>query len=214
MNTDRGVSPVVGLVLMVAVVVVLAAVVGSSFLNVVNEAKDTNERPIPVSDNLLSNGKFESGSTGAWQDGFDVDLPDGGPIRTEEPYEGKYALKMDGTDNFIGQDVTRSIEPNRIYRMCAYSKATDPESNVFIGVQYYDAEDPIGATILEKATYEVEWTSYRQKCVLTDLSGESAKSAEVWAYYDPSGSGTVYVDDVSLVEVKYLADPDRDTDDT
>ena len=214
MSTDRGVSPVIGLILMVAVVVVLAAVVGSSLIGVVNEAKDTNERPIPVSDNLLSNGNFESGSTGEWQDGSDNDLPEGGPIKTEEPYAGKYALKMDGSENFIGQDLTQTIKPGRIYRMCAHSKATDPDSNVFIGVQYYDDEDPVGATILEKATYEVEWTSYREKCVLTDLSRDSTKSAEVWVYYDPgSGSGTVYVDDVSLVEVKYLADPDRDTND-
>ena len=213
MNTDRGVSPVIGLILMVAVVVVLAAVVGSSFLNVVADAKDTNERPIPVSDNLLSNGNFESGSAGAWQNGSDVDLPDGGPIRTEEPYEGRYALTMDGTEEFIGQDVTQTIKPNRIYRLCAHSKATDPDSNVFVGVQYYDADDPIGATILEKAAYEVEWTTYRETCVLTDLSRESAESAEVWAYYDPTGAGTVYIDDISLVEVTYLADPDRDTDD-
>jgi hypothetical protein len=94
--------------------------------------------------------------------------------------------------------------------MCAESKVSTTASSFYVGVQYYDS----GGSIIKKATYEIDWTSYQEKCVLTDFtSNQSVASAEVWVYYD-SGSGTAYVDDVSLTEVKYLADPDEDTDDT
>lgn len=214
MSSDRAVSPVVATILMVAIVVVLSATVALTLTDVVEDAKDTNERPIPVSDNLLANGGFESGYAGAWEDGYNADLaPGDGVIVQHDPASGSHALQLDGSPNFVGQDVSDRIEPGKIYRMCARSKVTDPGGSVYLGVQYYDVENPSGATPIEKAQYEVEWTSYREQCVLTDLNPElPVKSAEVYAYWG-SGPGTLYVDDVSLVRVKYLADPQEDTDD-
>ncbi|MFC6974483.1 hypothetical protein ACFQL1_07045 [Halomicroarcula sp. GCM10025709] len=60
----------------------------------------------------------------------------------------------------------------------------------------------------------MDWTEYRDRCVISDFDDDQpVKSAEVWVYYG-SGPGTAYVDDVSLKRVRYLADPDQDTDDT
>ncbi|WP_135855154.1 type IV pilin [Halorussus salinus] len=209
MSSDRAVSPVLGTTLMVSLVVVLAAVVGVSFFDVVEEAKDTNEKPIPVSDNLLSNGGFEDGATNKWQDGYDKPLAGRSVITQTDPYSGSYGLEMDNTPPFVGQDTTKNMEAGKIYRMCAVSKVSNPSSSFWVGVQYYDS----GGNILEKATYEIKWTTFEEKCVLTDFTeNQAAASAEVWVYYD-SGSATAYVDDISLKEVQYLADPDKDTDD-
>lgn len=220
MRNDRGVSPVVGTVLMVAIVVVLAATISVQLVGVVEETKDTNERPIQISDNLLSNGDFEEGAVNAWQAySGDVDsyasLAGRSLITRTDPYAGSYGLELDGAGSdpdFVKQDTTKRMRTGSIYRLCARSKATD-NSSFYVGVQYYDSVPTAGATIVEKAQYEVTWTSYEERCVLTDFdSDQSVAAAEVWVY-DDAGTGTVYVDDVSLVEVKYLADPDEDTDD-
>ncbi|WP_253737766.1 type IV pilin [Halohasta salina] len=212
MSADRAVSPVIGTVVMVGVVVLLAAVVSVSFLGIVTEAKDTNERPIPVSDNLLSNGDFETGTPESWINGS-LERPDPRIITTDDPSQGNYALRMDGTDDYVAQNVTKPIKSGRIYRLCADSKTTTQDTDVYIGVQYYDSESFNEDTTIEKAFYTVDSTSYREQCVLTELPDRDVVGAQVWIYDGDTGSsGTVFVDDISLVEVRYLADPDRDTD--
>jgi flagellin-like protein len=209
MVSDRAVSSVIATILMVAIVVLLASTISFQLMGVVEDAKDTNEKPIPVSDNLLSNGDFEQGAVDQWQDGYDQTLAGRSVITRDNPYSGTYGLEMTSSPGFVGQNTTTQMEAGRIYRMCAKSKVSTTTSSFYVGVQYYNSE----GKIIEKATYEIDWTSYREKCVLTDFtSRQSVESAEVWVYYD-SGSGTAYVDDVSLTEVKYLADPDEDTDD-
>lgn len=214
MGDERAVSPVIGVILMVAVVIILAGVVGVSLLSFVEEAQDTNEKPIPVSDNLLTNGDFEDGAVNAWQ-AWDTDvgayasLAGRSLITQTDPYAGTYGLEMDGDPNYIKQETTQRIAPGRIYRLCAQSRVSSTAASFYVGVQYYNSE----GTIVEKAQYEIEWTAYQEECVLTDFtSNQRVSSADVWIYYD-SGSGTAYLDDVSLVQVRYLADPDRDTDD-
>jgi flagellin-like protein len=212
MKTDRAVSPVIATILMTALVVILASTIGFQLMGLVEEAKDTNERPIPVSDNLLSNGDFEDGAVNEWQawDGGSYATLAGRSLITQtDPSSGSYALEMDGSPDFVKQDTTKRMDAGRIYRLCAVSKVSSTAASFYVGVQYYDS----GGTIIEKAQYEIAWTSYREQCVLTDFGPDQpVESADVWVYYD-SGSGTAYVDDISLVEVKYLADPDEDTDD-
>ena len=198
---------------MVGVVVVLGAVVSASFLGVVNEAKDTNERPIPVGDNLLSNGGFETGTPESWVDGVGDPL-DSSIVTSDDPFRGDYALRMDGTKGYVAQNVTKPVKSGRIYRMCANVRTTTSDTDVYVGVQYYDSIPFDGPGIIEKATYKVESTSYSEQCVLTELPEQDVAGAQVWVYDgNPDGHsfGTVYVDEISLIEVRYLADPDRDT---
>lgn len=210
MTTDRAVSPVIATVLLVALVVILAATVGFQLIGLVEQAKDTNERPVPVSGNLLANGDFERGPVGAWQvyDGGWVSLAGQSLITQTDPYSGSLALETDGSPSFINQSLTDRVEPGKLYRLCAQSKISTPGASFYVGVQYYDADK----NIVEKAEYEIEWTTYQRQCVLTDLDSEKAVvSADVYVY--GTGGGTAYVDEVSLKEVRYLADSDRDDDD-
>lgn len=220
MRNDRGVSSVIATVLMVAIVVVLAATISFQLVGLAEETKDTNERPIPISDNLLSNGDFEDGAVNSWQAydggaGSYSTLAGRSLITQTDPYAGSYGLELDGAGSdpdFVRQDTTKRMRTGGIYRLCAQTKAS-PGSSFYVGVQYYDSVPTAGATIIEKAQYEVTWTSYRERCVLTDFEADqSVAAAEAWVY-DNGSAGTVYVDDVSLVKVEYLADPDEDTDD-
>ncbi|WP_276260503.1 type IV pilin [Haloglomus litoreum] len=208
MDEERAVSPVIGVILMVAVVVLLGSVVFVAASGMADDAMDTNERPVPVSDNLLFNPGFEKGANGVWEDGNDNGgLEPDASIGTAEAYFGSYALKMHGDAEFTGQTVTDTIEPGYTYRLCAQSKIADPDdTRAWVGAQYYDAD----GDIIAKNTYEVTWTSYREECVLTEIGNDAnAESAEVWVYRETSaGDAAIYVDDVSLKQMRYFADPE------
>jgi flagellin-like protein len=212
MRTDRAASPVVATVLMVAIVFLVAGTLFVAVGDVVEEAKDTNEKPIPVSDDLLVNGDFESSDSGAWEDGLDRDLPQGDArVTTEAAVSGSYGLELGGNPEFVGQDVSETIEPGRTYRACARTRIDDPSAKAYFGVQFYDDEDPAGATILKKETYQITWTSVREQCVYVEFPPNAGvESAEVWLYRG-NAVGTVVADDVSLVKTRYLADPDERT---
>jgi len=57
-SESRGASPVVGTVVLVAVVGVGVSLT-VPFLGIVQDAIDANEKPVPVTDNLLSDPGFE-----------------------------------------------------------------------------------------------------------------------------------------------------------
>lgn len=216
MSSQRAVSPVIGTILMVAIVVVLGAVMGVVFLDVADSGMSPNEQAIPVSDEFLLNGGFEDGDLGPWR-GYGVAGDE--YVTTNEPHGGRYALevgedRIDGgaSDIYVAQETTRMNERGT-YRLCAYSTATDADSGVWIGIQYYDGEDFNSAEIIEKASYEVTWTDYREECVITEMPDEDVQGAEVWVYYaDGTGNGTVHVDDVSLRQIRYFVDDDREVD--
>ena len=213
MNDERAVSPVIGVVLMVSVSVLLGSVVFIAANGIVADALDTNEKPVPVSQNLLWNGGFESGDNGRWESGADNGVLEAdAAIVASNAHYGSYALEMDEGATFTGQNVTRQITEASTYRVCAWSKVEATGSDAYVGVQYYDES----GDIIEKETWKVTWTEYEQRCVLTEIGpDEGAVEAEVWAYRGTTGTGTpaLYVDDVSLVKMRYFADPDARPDD-
>jgi len=94
------------------------------------------------------------------------------------------------------------------YRLCAWSKRTDPDGETWVGVQFYETEEK--NELIEKQTWNVEWDSYREECVLAETPNEtSVHAAEVWVYRPADTEGVAYVDDVSPVRMAYLADPDE-----
>lgn len=206
MRPDRAVTPVIGTVLLIAVVVVIAAASVVTFSGLVEEAKDTNEKPIPVSENLLANSGFESG-TDEWN------LFDTATVGPAAPSDGSNALEVPG-EAYAAQSVTEDVRPGYNFRLCAQSKLTVPSGEAYVGVQFYDNPDPYapGATIVKKETWEIEWSSYRETCVYTEFENTTAiQSAEVWVFRaSGANTGTAYVDEVSFRRVRYLADPDEE----
>jgi flagellin-like protein len=69
MNADRGTAPVIAALLMVAVVVILSGAIFVTVEGITTQAQQTNERPVPVTGELLFNEGFESGDNGVWQKG-------------------------------------------------------------------------------------------------------------------------------------------------
>lgn len=206
-------TPVIGVVLMVSVAVLLGSVVFVAANGLVVDAIDTNEKPVPVSQNLLWNGDFEHGENGRWESGVDAGtLEADAAIVATNVHDGSYALEMDEGATFTGQNVTRQISEGSTYRVCAWSKVEATGSDAYVGVQYYDDD----GDIIEKETWKVTWTEYQENCVLTEIGpDEGAVEAEVWAFRGTTGSGTpaLYVDDVSLVKMRYFADPEARPDD-
>lgn len=198
---------------MVAVVVLLSSVVFVAADQITTQPQQTNERPVPVSGELLFNEGFENGDNGVWQKG-DGPVPPAlegdADVLTENPNFGAYALKMNESAEFTGQDVTKEIKERSSYRMCAYTMVDDPSgAPAYVGIQYYNAS----GAIVDKDTYRVTWTAYEERCVLTDIpDGSGVVEAEVWAYRDNSESndGTLYVDDVSLVRMQYFGNSETD----
>ncbi|WP_372910352.1 type IV pilin [Salinigranum sp.] len=207
MDTDKGTSPVIAALLMVAVVVILSGVIFVTAEEITTQARQTNERPVPVTGELLFNEGFESGDNGVWQKG-DGPVPpyleSDAHIVARNARFGSSALKMNESAEFTGQNVTDEIDDGTTYRMCAYTMVDDPSgAPAYVGVQYYDAS----GAIVDKDTFRVTWTAYEERCVLTDIPDDSGVvEAEVWAFRDPSGTtaGTLYVDEVSLVQVRYF----------
>jgi len=203
MSESRGASPVVGTVVLVAVVVIVGVSLTVPFLGIVQDGIDTNEKPVPVTDNLLSDPGFED-EDGSW------DHWGPGSVVAEQPNYGAAALKVPAGSNdaYHAQNVTKKMRAGSTYRLCAWSKRTDPDGETWVGVQFYETEDK--NEIIEKQTWRVEWNSYREECVLAETPNEtSVHTAEVWVYRPADTEGVAYVDDVSLVRMAYLADPDE-----
>lgn len=120
-SQNRGVTPVV---------VMVAAGSVATFSGLVEEAKDTNEKSISVSDNLLANDGFEDGAE-------DWALFHTASVGSTDPYEGSRALEVPGRA-YAAQSVTDDVEPGADFRLCARSKLTDPNGEASVGVQFYD----------------------------------------------------------------------------
>ena len=74
---ERGVSPVIGVILMVAITVILAAVIGSFVLGLGQDTQKAPQASLTISDN----GKEFSGGTGS---AFDISHDSGDPLRFDE----------------------------------------------------------------------------------------------------------------------------------
>lgn len=203
MADKRGVSPIIGVIMMVAITVMLASVIFVATGGIASRTQETNEQPLPVGDDQLVGGDMENPGTVLWNNGWSNDLQDDAEISTDNPHWGAYALKMSGDSDFTAQEVTDTVEVGSAYQLCAWSMVTDPDADAWVGIQFYDADGNIIPSL--KKTHQVTWASYEKHCVVTEPVPESGwVSADVWVYRTPSTPGTVYVDDVSLVEVRYF----------
>jgi flagellin-like protein len=75
---ERGVSPVIGVILMVAITVILAAVIGSFVLGLGQNTQKAPQASLTISDN---ENEFSTGGTGS---AFDIRHDSGDPLRFDE----------------------------------------------------------------------------------------------------------------------------------
>jgi hypothetical protein len=203
MIDDRGVSSTLGTVFLVAVVVIVSATVAVQMGDVVQEARDTNEKPVPVTDNLLENPSFADGDEG-WTVATEGTVMDG--VGRRDTAGLKFAPPI-GDGLYRGQNVTDALVAGETYRLCAYARTTNPDANSYVGVQFYNAS----GDIIAKATWRVRSSSFSERCRYTTTPNEtSIQRAEVWGYLGPGPNGELVVDDYELVRTTYLADPDED----
>lgn len=203
MTDDRAVSSTLGTVFLVAVVVIVSATVAVQLGDVVQEARDTNEKPVPVTGNLLTNPSFADGEAG-WTAYSEGSVVDGVGRRDTAGLEFTPPI---GDGLYRGQPVTDDLVAGETYRLCAYARTTNPDANGYVGVQFYNAS----GGIIAKATWRVRSTSFSERCRYATTPNEtSVQRAEVWGYLGPGPNGDLVVDDFELVRTTYLADPDED----
>lgn len=199
MAGTRGVSSVVGTVLLVAIVIVLTASIGAFYVTLVDETTDTTGRPIPASDNLLTNPSFADGLVGwdekEWYEG-DVE-PGAG-------HQGGDALRLP-PDSYRAQNVTAVIDSGGDYRVCGWSRLVDESTpaEAWIGVQFYDEPGEYAeSSITEKYYWRVSWTDYREQCVYFSAPEEFGEAHLLVS----TDGGHVDADDLSLVETRYITE--------
>jgi len=198
MNADidnRGVSPVIATILMVALTVVIATSVGVAALGLSDDLQDLTA-PMTYGDNLIENPGFENGDA-SWEfvdeDWNTVEIADG------EGVDGSNAIRLQSDDDYTAQNLDAVLLPDAEYRLCAQSRLDfEGGGQAWIGVQH-----ATGSGDIQLATWEVTWTNYRNNCVYFKADRE-LEDITVWVY--TSGDVSVLADDFVLQRTKFLTD--------
>lgn len=133
--------------------------------------------------NLVSNGGFETGTLAGWSN-----YPSGGSVSTSSPRTGTYAAAQAGSNAGFYRTIT-GLSPNTTYTLTGWVKVTTGNTG-YLYVKNY------GSTMLTSSP--ATSTSYAPLTV-TFTTGAGSTSAEIGLWRDAgSGSGTIYLDDVSL----------------
>jgi len=192
LNSDnRSVSPVVGTIFMVAIVVVVAATVGVSMLGFSDDLRDLTA-PMTYGDNLIQNPGFEDGDA-EWNFAENK-IVDG------EGIDGSNAVQLQGNDTYVDQQLDAVLLPDAEYRLCAQSRLVSENSGeAYIGVQHDTGGDDI-----QLAVWEVEWMDYRNQCEYFKADRE-LEDITVWVY-TAGDDADVYADDFILQRTRFLTD--------
>jgi len=201
LNPDnRSVSPVVGTVFMVAIVVVIAATVGVSMFGFSDDLRDLTA-PMTYGENLIENPGFEDGAA-HWRNDLKAN---GGElvvdkIAPNEGIDGSNALQVDGDEGYAGQELDAVLLPDAEYRLCAQSRLESEDSGrAWIGVQH-----DTGGEDIQLVSWEVTWDEYRNQCEYFKADRE-LEDITVWVYTD-GGDASVFTDDFVLQRTQYLTD--------
>ena len=138
--------------------------------------------------NMIENPDFESGTPGAWK------LASNAAIVQEQARTGEFALATTGSGS-TGKQTICGLTPQTSYIFSAWAKLGDSSEGAHIAVQQFDS---LG-TVYEISVTSTSYQHYPQRfitgttntCVTVDL-------------YQTSGSGSTYLDDVSLVPAPLL----------
>ncbi len=196
---DRGVTPVVGTVLLVALVVVIAATVGAVALGFSDDLRELTA-PMTYGENLIENPDFADGNA-SWR------FADG-KIAEGEGVDGSNAVQLNSTEvdedgdidnDYVEQNLDAVLLPDAEYRLCAQSRLNmSGDGQAWIGVQHAD-----GGPENHLAIWEVTWTDYRNQCEYFKADRE-LEDITVWVYTE--GEVSVFADDFVLQRTQFLTD--------
>jgi len=172
-----------------------------------------------ISDNLLANPGFEDGPVGTlpkdweWQARPSAEST---AATVDTPVaEGKHSLQIEGVPAknatcippwpvIVSTDV--AAQPGHSYRLTAMMKAAKAGTSIELMIQSYVANVYFWSRGTS-AKVGTDWKEYELVCKLPAKGEHDYKEQmkEVCARFDlPGGAGTVWVDDVRLVEVESL----------
>jgi len=202
---DRSVSPVVGTIFMVAIVVIVAATVGVSMLGFSDDLRDLTA-PMTYGDNLIENPGFEDDNA-HWEDGGGNLISNNKIV--EKGIDGSNAVQLSSTNevdedgdidnDYVEQNLDAVLLPDAEYRLCAQSRLNMPsDGQAWIGVQHAD-----GGPENHLAIWEVTWTDYRNQCEYFKADRE-LENITVWVYTE--GEVSVLADDFVLQRTQFLTD--------
>ncbi|MDF2922596.1 MAG: hypothetical protein K0R57_1510 [Paenibacillaceae bacterium] len=139
--------------------------------------------PVPPSeDNLLRNSGFETGDFTYWMNHYN-----GSTIENNNARTGGFAAKVTGNAAGIEQTVT-GLYPNTVYKVTAWGKSVNGGDAIFGAKGFGGPETSLHMTA----------ASYKQR-TFTFTTGSSNTSATIYLYKS-GGSGSVYFDDLELIQ--------------
>ena len=138
--------------------------------------------------NMIENPDFESGTPGAWK------LASNAAIVQAQARTGSFAMATNGSGS-TGKQTICGLTPQTSYIFSAWAKLGDSSEGAHVAVQQFDSLE----TVYEISVTSTSYQHYPQRfttgttntCVTVDL-------------YQTSGSGSTYLDDVSLVPAPLL----------
>jgi len=187
---NRSVSPVVGTIFIVAVIVVLAATVGATMLGYGDDLRDLTA-PMTYGENLIENPGFEDGDAN-WN------LTWGGSIADGDGVDGSNALLVNGSE-YVDQELDAVLLPDAEYQLCIETRLkSEDDGEAWVGVQRDTGGENIHLT-----SWEVTWDDYRNQCKYIKTNREY-KNISVWVWTD--GEREVLADDFVLQRTRFLTD--------
>jgi len=188
---NRSVSPVIGTIFMVAVIVVIAATVGASMLGYSDNLQDLTA-PMTYGDNLIENPSFEEGDAN-WN------LTWGGTIVDGDGVDGSSAVRLEGDEDYLDQELDAVLLPDAEYQLCVQTRLdSEDDGQAWVGVQH-----DTGGENIHLASWEVTWDDYRNQCEYIKTNREY-KNISVWVYME--GDTAVLSDDFVLQRTRFLTD--------
>ncbi|WP_298239019.1 glycosyl hydrolase [uncultured Algibacter sp.] len=140
---------------------------------------------IGVSQNLLTNGGFETGDKTGWTNGKNF------VVQTVDINSGTYAGEISG-DSYTNQPVT--VTEGKTYRVHFFGKAAVASENAFLSVQYQNG------TVWTYNNYvNIQSTSWQEYSFVVKIATGEANNFRV-ALRQYSG-GEHYFDDIELTEI-------------
>lgn len=191
---SRGASPVIGTILMVAVVVVAAATIGVTMLGFSDDLQDLTA-PMTTGPNLVENPGFEDGDAGWKYVGAEWNSAE---IAEGSGVDGSNALRLQ-EDGYVDQELDAVLLPNAEYQLCAQTHLeTASGGQAWVGVQR-----DTGGEDIQLASWEVTSSDYRNQCEYIRADREF-KNITVWVYTE--GDVSVLADDFVLQRTRFLTD--------
>ena len=200
---ERSVTPVIGGILIVGIVVMLAAVVGVSFLGFADKLDELTGE-MTYGDNLVDNPGFEEGTTG-WAEfdkaGDRVGINDDRLV-PGAGVDGSNGLRVKsdgGETDFVEQNLDAKLLADADYRICiAFRLESESGGQGWVGVQHADGGEGNHLVI-----WEVTDSEYQQECEYFTAEQE-LNNITAWAYTESDANITA--DNYVLQRTRYLVD--------